>query len=128
MNQLSLRIQEERDYEKFSSLLLELSDLIDRKTERRFQQYPKLVWQRRRPWKTLPAVVKKLVHPVLPDQSEKVEISIPAADHLYREIRLENSLTDLHGQTVLLKDGAQVDVTFEAAVTDTVKLSKNPAV
>jgi hypothetical protein len=38
MNQLSLRIQEERDYEKFSGLLLELSELIDRKSSRRFQQ------------------------------------------------------------------------------------------
>jgi predicted DNA-binding antitoxin AbrB/MazE fold protein len=75
----------------------------------------------------VPAVVRKLLRPVDPDQPEKVEISIAAADHLYREIRLENTLTDLDGQQVALKDGARLDITLEAAAADTVKLGKTPA-
>lgn len=126
MNQLSLRIQEERDYEKFAGLLQELSELIDCKTRRRFNQYPKLIWYRNRPWKTVSAVVKKLLQPVLPGQHEKMEISITEADHLYREIRLENLLTDIDGLPVALKNGAHLEVTFEAEPTDIVKLP-NPS-
>jgi hypothetical protein len=127
MNQLCLRIQEERDYEKFAGLLQEMSELIDRKSRRRFKQYPKLIWYRSRPWKTLPAVVKKLLQPVHPDQHQKVEISISEADHLYREIRFENLLIDTDGLPVALKNGAHLDVTFEAEHADTVKIT-NPAV
>jgi hypothetical protein len=127
MNQLCLLIQEEKDYEKFAGLLSELSELIDRKTRRRFKQYPKLIWHRCRPWKTLPAVVRKLLQPVHPDQYERVEISISEADHLYREIRFENLLMGMDGLPVALKNGAHLHVTFEAEPGDTLKLPNSAA-
>jgi len=40
--------------------------------------------------------------------------SAEGADELYREIRVENTLTDENGNEVSLKPGAQVDVTIEA--------------
>jgi hypothetical protein len=43
---------------------------------------------------------------------------------LYREIRIENTLQDENGGKVKLKVGAQVDVTFEADIKDTVPKSK----
>ena len=38
---------------------------------------------------------------------------------LYREIRIENTLTDEHGNEVALKPGAHVEVTVEADLQDT---------
>jgi len=43
-----------------------------------------------------------------------VQIAVEGADHLYREIRIENTLTDEHGDTVRLKKGAEVDIIIEA--------------
>jgi hypothetical protein len=49
MNELCAKIQEEENYEEFASELLELSELIARMHERRFQDQPSLVWRRNRP-------------------------------------------------------------------------------
>jgi hypothetical protein len=114
MNSLCVGIQEEEDYNTFVTLLRELGELIARKEQRRFKQHPKLVWQRNRPWKTVPAVVSKLVKPGFADQPEKIEISISGAEHLFREIRIENKFTGVDGALVALTNGAHVDVTFEA--------------
>ena len=43
------------------------------------------------------------------------------ADHLYKELRIENNLTDEDGNQVRLKQGAKVDVTVEAEPEATVK-------
>jgi hypothetical protein len=102
-------------------LLRELNQLAGRKARRLNHDVAVNDSQCSRPWKTLRAVVKKIVKPVHPDQQEMVEIAIPAADDLFREIRIENTLTDPDGQAVALKSGARVDVTFEADATDTVK-------
>ena len=114
MNTLSIRIQEETDYDKFAALLHEMSELIARKEQRRFQHHPKLVWKRNGPWKTVPAVVTKIVNPAFEGQPAKVEISIGQADDLFREIRIENDFTDVDGGSVSLTKGALLDVTFEA--------------
>jgi hypothetical protein len=42
------------------------------------------------------------------------------AEHLYKEIRIENSLKDANGNDVALKPGAKVDVTVEAEPEDTI--------
>lgn len=119
MNSLCAEIQEEKKYDRFVMLLRELSTLIERK-EVRFEPHPNnREWQRNRPWRTVPAIVKKLLKPVGPGQPEKVEISIATADDLFREIRIENALTSTDGQTVALEEGAHVDVTFEAGTKDT---------
>ena len=63
---------------------------------------------------TLPGTVKKVIPPFHPSLPEKAEISVEGADDLYREIRVENTLTNESGNEVSLKPGAQVDVTIEA--------------
>ena len=119
MNSLSVGIQQETDYNKFAALLHEMSELIARKEQRRFEHHPKLVWQRNAPWKTAPAVVTKIVKPAFGGEPAKVEISISQADDLFREIRIENNFTDVDGGPVALTNGARLDVTFEAEAKKT---------
>jgi hypothetical protein len=66
------------------------------------------------PSTTLPATVEKIIKPIAPGEPEKAQITIEAADHLYREIRIENTLIDENGNKVRLKQGAAVEVTVEA--------------
>lgn len=61
-----------------------------------------------------PGKVQKIIKPVHPDLPEKAEIAVEGADHLYREIRIENRLEDERGHQVKLKPGATVDVVVEA--------------
>ncbi len=63
---------------------------------------------------TLPGKVEKVIPPIHPSLPEKAEISVEGADELYREIRVENTLSDERGNEVGLKPGAEVDVTIEA--------------
>jgi len=64
---------------------------------------------------TLPATVEKIIPPLGPTEPEKAQINIQnGADPLYKEIRIENSLTDDEGNEVKLKKGAKVEVTVEA--------------
>jgi len=67
-----------------------------------------------KPSTTLPATVEKIIPSRMPNEPEKAQISVHGADHLYREIRIENALTDENGESVRLKQGAEVDVTIEA--------------
>jgi|ERR1700688_3363654 hypothetical protein len=67
-----------------------------------------------KPSTTLPATVEKIIKSPSPSEPEKAQISVEGADHLYREIRIENSLTDENGDKVRLKQGAEVEVTIEA--------------
>jgi hypothetical protein len=39
---------------------------------------------------------------------------VEGADHLYKEIRIENTLHDENGKEVALKQGAEVDVVVQA--------------
>jgi hypothetical protein len=66
-----------------------------------------------------PGTVEKIIKSPFPNEPEKAEIAVEGADHLYREIRIENTLEADHGKKVKLKQGAQVDVTVEAEVKDT---------
>jgi len=49
---------------------------------------------------------------------------VEGADHLYREIRIENTLEDSKGNQVKLKTGVQVEVIVEADPKDTVPKSQ----
>jgi len=67
------------------------------------------------------AKVQKIIRSAHRTQAEKAEISINEADDLYREIRIENRLTDGRGKEARLKEGAEVEVQIEAdkeATTD----------
>jgi predicted nucleotidyltransferase len=56
---------------------------------------------------------------------EKAEIEVHDADHLYREIRIDNELEDEHGNKVKLKEHADVDVVVEADPKATTPASKS---
>ena len=71
--------------------------------------------KKRKPKTTKHGTVQKIIKPSQPGQPEKVEIAIEGADDLYREIRIENALEDEEGKEVGLTEGADVDVTVEAA-------------
>ncbi len=82
-----------------------------------------------KPSTTLPATVEKIIESSHPSVPEKVQIAVEGADHLYREIRIENTLTDENGDKVRLKPGADVEVTIEADSAATIAISddKTPA-
>lgn len=64
--------------------------------------------------KKLHGYVKKLIKPIHPSEPEKAEIAVHEADELYREIRIENVMTQENGDKAKLKPGAEVDVVIEA--------------
>jgi hypothetical protein len=68
-----------------------------------------------KPSVTLPGTVEKIIKSPDPSVPEKAEIAVQEADDLYREIRVENTLTDENGKEVRLKKGAEVEITIEAA-------------
>lgn len=70
-----------------------------------------------KPSATMPAVVEKVIKQY--GEPEKAQIAVEGADHLYREIRIENALRDEEGRKVRLKPGAEVEVTVEADPEDT---------
>lgn len=63
---------------------------------------------------TLPGKVERVIKPPHPSIPEKAQIAVEGAEDLYREIRVENSLTDANGKEVALKEGAEVEVTVNA--------------
>jgi hypothetical protein len=67
-----------------------------------------------KPSTTLPGTVEKIIKSPFPSEPEKAQITVEGADHLYKEIRIENTLTDECGGEVHLKPGAEVKVTVEA--------------
>lgn len=75
---------------------------------------------------TLPGRVEKIIKPADPREPEKAQIAIEGADTLYKEIRIENTLTDKNGEKVRLKKDAEVDVTLEADATDTTDHPDHP--
>jgi hypothetical protein len=70
---------------------------------------------------TLPGTVEKVFPPTHPRDTQKAQIAVEGADHLYREIRIENRLEDEDGNPVQLKEGAEVAVKIEADPEDTVE-------
>ena len=67
-----------------------------------------------KPSAVLPGTVEKIIKSPFPHEPERAQIALEGADHLYREIRIDNTLTNAAGEEVSLKPGAQVEVTVEA--------------
>jgi hypothetical protein len=65
--------------------------------------------------------VQKVIKPVVPGEPEKAQIGVEEADDLYREIRVENVVTNEKGEQARLKPGAKVDVVIEADTDATTK-------
>jgi len=66
------------------------------------------------PSATVPGTVDKIIPSPRPNQPEKAQIVVDRASRPYRHLRIENTLTDEHGDDVRLKKGAHVEVTVTA--------------
>lgn len=64
--------------------------------------------------KKLRGSVKKVIKSLIPSEPEKAEIEIHEAEELYREIRIENVVTNEEGKKDKLKEGEDVDLIVEA--------------
>jgi hypothetical protein len=63
------------------------------------------------PSTSMPGTVEKIILARPPRQPERAQIAVEGADHRHRDFRIENLLTDEHGDDVKLKKGAHVEVT-----------------
>jgi hypothetical protein len=70
--------------------------------------------KKEKPSITLPGTVQKIIKPSEPSEPEKAQIAVEGGDEMYREIRIENTLTAENGDKVRLKKGAEVDITVQA--------------
>jgi hypothetical protein len=66
------------------------------------------------PSTTMRGTVDKIIPSPRPSQPEKAQIAVEGADHRYRDLRIENTLTDENGDDASLKKGAHVEVTVTA--------------
>ncbi|MFZ0733187.1 MAG: hypothetical protein WA477_19235 [Candidatus Sulfotelmatobacter sp.] len=66
------------------------------------------------PTTTLIGTVEKIIRSRVSSEPERAQIVVEGADHLYRELRIENALIDAAGNRVHLKSGAKVQLTIEA--------------
>jgi hypothetical protein len=71
--------------------------------------------------KRLRGTVEKIIKPGFSGEPEKAQIDIHDADELYREIRVDNVVTDDKGEEAQLKSGAEVDIIVEADSSATMK-------
>lgn len=72
-----------------------------------------------------PGTVQKIIKSPDPREPEKAEIAVHGADELYREIRIDNTLTTEEGELRKLKKGAEVEVVVEADEKDTLPKDKS---
>jgi len=63
---------------------------------------------------TMPGTVEKIIPSARSIQPEKAQIAVDRTARPHRDFRIENGLTDEHGDDVKLKKGAHVDVTVTA--------------
>jgi hypothetical protein len=71
---------------------------------------------REQPNITVPGLVEKIIGFSGPHPQEKAQIAIKQAGRGYRNLRIDNTLTDENGDDVSLKKGAHVEVTVTAGV------------
>jgi hypothetical protein len=75
---------------------------------------------------TLEGTVDRIIPPLFPNEPEKVQISVETHNSMYREVRVENKLTDENGGKVSLKLGSPVAITITAEDTSTTAESSVP--
>jgi hypothetical protein len=63
------------------------------------------------PSTAMPGTVDKIIPSSRPSQPEKAQIAVDGAEHRHRHLRVDNTLTDEHGDDVKLKKGAHVEIT-----------------
>lgn len=69
--------------------------------------------------KKIKGTVQKVIKSLHPQQPEQAHIELQEGEDLYREIRVDNVVSDEHGQKARIKTGAEVDVIIEADSDDT---------
>jgi hypothetical protein len=69
---------------------------------------------REEPRRTIHGTVSKVIPSPRPSREGKAQIAIEQADRGYRNLRIENTLADEHGDEMNLKEGARVEVTVAA--------------
>jgi hypothetical protein len=67
------------------------------------------------PSATMAGIIDKIIPSPRPSQPEQAQIAVDGAAPRYRDLRIDNTFTDEHGDDVKLKKGAHVDVTVTAA-------------
>jgi hypothetical protein len=67
-----------------------------------------------RPTTTMPGTVHKIIPASSSSQPERAQIGVDGVDQRYRDLRIENILTDENGDDVRLKKGGHVQVTVTA--------------
>jgi hypothetical protein len=79
-----------------------------------------------RPSVSMPGTVDKIIPSRHRSQPEKAQIGVDNAARRYRNLRIENSLTDENGDEVKLRKGAHVEVTVAAeGETSTAKIMED---
>ena len=68
----------------------------------------------KQPSVAMPGTVDKIIPSPHLNQPERAQIAVDGAERGYRDLRIENTLIDEHGDDVSLKKGAQVEVTVTA--------------
>jgi hypothetical protein len=66
------------------------------------------------PSATMAGTVDKIIPSPRPSQPEQAQIAVDGAEHRHRDLRIDNTFTDEHGDDVKLKKGALVEVTVTA--------------
>jgi hypothetical protein len=66
---------------------------------------------REQPRVTLPATVNRIIPSPRPGIPEKAQIALDGPERRHPNLRIENTLTDEHGNNVKLKKGTHVDIT-----------------
>ena len=66
------------------------------------------------PSTTMTGTVDKIIPSARPSRPERAQIAVDKTDPPYRDFRIENTLTDEHGNDVKLKKGTHVDITVTA--------------
>ena len=79
-----------------------------------------------KPSVTLPGTVEKIIPSVSAKEPDTVQIGLETPHDLYREVRIENTLTNKSGDKVSLQPGATVEVTITAEAGSTTTLPVSP--
>jgi hypothetical protein len=110
-SELCTQIQTEKDYERYQELTRELTELMLAKA-RRFPEnnaVPSGTAQ-----KKLHGRATRNLNPPFAGAPEQVEIHLDEAQHLYSELRIENSFSDPNGRLFAVRAPATLDVVFHA--------------
>ena len=94
-----------------ASLLKEMADPRIARSAKIAELNQDMTRIRERPSSTLPGIVDKIIASPRPGQPEKAQIAVAGEKRPHRNLRIENTLTDEHGEDVKLKKGARVEVT-----------------